>query len=307
MAQPKRFDPSSTEPFKLSRNRVEEFVRCARCFVLTNKHGLKKPSSPPFTLNSAVDALLKKEFDVHRKAGIVHPLVAEAGLELVPFQHPDIDIWRSNFKGIQFHHKETNFLLTGAVDDIWVTSDGKLVVIDYKATAKAEPMRELPTGGFYDSYRRQLDFYRWLLVQNGFEVDPRAFWLYETGRPGADRFDQTLEFDAHLIEYVGSYDWVEGTLRDIRDALMPYELPAASEDCEHCAYSARKAELEEALDISRFPNCHVHNVKMHRVLYGMRSEPAPPFHVDGGCLMDSSNPQFVCPICEMLGTNLGEK
>ena len=33
------------------------------------------------------------------------------------FQHEDLDKWRANFTGVQFHHKETDLLLTGAVDD----------------------------------------------------------------------------------------------------------------------------------------------------------------------------------------------
>ena len=299
MSRAKLFDPRSTEPFKLSRNRVEEFVRCPRCFVLANKHGVKKPSSPPFTLNTAVDGLLKKEFDSHRAQGTVHPLVAAAGLDLVPFQHPDIDTWRSNFKGIEYLHRETNLLLTGAVDDIWGTPEGKLVVVDYKATAKAEPMRELPTGGFYDSYRRQLDFYRWLLVQNGFEVDDRAYWLYETGRPDADAFNQRLEFDAHLIEYVGDFSWVEHTLHDIKMALEDYELPLPASICEHCTYALERAEAEEAHDFSSWPTCPKHMVRMERVIYGMPSGPTPPFHVEGGCLVDPGNPKFLCPVCRM--------
>lgn len=299
MAKSKLYEPGSTEPFKLSRNKVEEFVRCARCFVLANKHGLKKPSSPPFTLNTAVDSLLKKEFDQHRAAATVHPLVAAAGLDLIPFQHADIDVWRSNFKGIQFHHEPTNFLLTGAVDDIWVTRDGRLVVVDYKATAKAEPMREVPTGGFYDSYRRQLDFYRWLLVQNGFEVDDRAFWLYETGRPGADAFNQRLEFDAHLIEYVGSYDWIDYQLESIHEALNSDELPMPRHDCEHCAYASKRLELENKLDFDLLPICPTCNNRMAHTFYGMPAHPLPENYIAMGCEVTFGEPQpaFACKHC----------
>jgi hypothetical protein len=31
-------------------------------------------------------------------------------------------------------------------------------------------------------------------------------------------FDGKLEFDIHLIEYVGSDDWAEDTLKDIKNA-----------------------------------------------------------------------------------------
>jgi len=37
-------------------------------------------SRPPFTLNSAVDQLLKNEFDEYRAKGEPHPLLLEAGI-----------------------------------------------------------------------------------------------------------------------------------------------------------------------------------------------------------------------------------
>ena len=57
------FDPKSKEPFRLSRSRLELFVDCPRCFYLDRRLGTDRPPGFPFTLNSAVDTLLKKEFD----------------------------------------------------------------------------------------------------------------------------------------------------------------------------------------------------------------------------------------------------
>jgi hypothetical protein len=245
MGRSKLYGDSKGDLFKLSRNKVEEFVRCPRCFVLNNRHGIKKPSSPPFTLNSAVDSLLKKEFDVHRSEKTVHPLVASAGLDLVPFQHEQIDEWRSNFKGIQVNFDQLGFLLTGAVDDIWVTPKGELVVVDYKATAKAVAMTEVPTGGFYDSYRRQLDFYQWLLRQLGFGVSATSYWLYCTGNPQADVFNQTLSFECHLIPYISDDTWVIPTLERIYSALNSSALPPAEPGCEYCAYVGARLNFED--------------------------------------------------------------
>ena len=56
----------------------------------------------------------------------------------MPFQHPQIDEWRENFKGVRFVHEPSNILVTGAVDDIWQNEDGELIVVDYKATSKSE-------------------------------------------------------------------------------------------------------------------------------------------------------------------------
>ena len=72
MAKTKLFDPDIRTPFPLSRSKVELFLECARCFYLDRRLGITRPSGPPYTLNSAVDTLLKKEFDAYRAAGTPH-------------------------------------------------------------------------------------------------------------------------------------------------------------------------------------------------------------------------------------------
>jgi ATP-dependent exoDNAse (exonuclease V) beta subunit len=154
--------PGQEEPYKISRAKIEDFIRCPRCFVLDSKHGVKRPRSIPFTLNNAVDSLLKKEFDVYRSKAEVLPIVAAAGLDLVPFTHPALDKWRENFTGIRYETEDGRFLITGEVDDIWVDRNGVLTVVDYKATGRPEAVTHLSEGGFNDSYRRQLEIYQWL-------------------------------------------------------------------------------------------------------------------------------------------------
>ena len=86
------FDPKSKSPFKLSRSRIEAFMNCPRCFYLDRRLGVGQPPSFPFTLNSAVDKLLKKEFDIHRANKTQHPLMKAYGIDAVPFQHKDMDM-----------------------------------------------------------------------------------------------------------------------------------------------------------------------------------------------------------------------
>ncbi|NBO39901.1 hypothetical protein EBU99_15160 [bacterium] len=74
----KTFDPNSQDAFNLSRSAIEEYVRCPRCFYLNIRRGIPKVKSFPFTLNNAVDALLKKEFDTHRMQKTQHPLVGSS-------------------------------------------------------------------------------------------------------------------------------------------------------------------------------------------------------------------------------------
>jgi len=103
--------------WRLSRSKIGLFQECPRCFYIDNKLGTARPPGFPFNLNSAVDALLKKEFDIHRAAKAAHPLMTQYGLDAVPFQHPKMDIWRENFKGIDYRHEPTGFTVSGAIDD----------------------------------------------------------------------------------------------------------------------------------------------------------------------------------------------
>lgn len=212
-------------------------MKCPLCFVLDRKHQVSRPSIPSFTLNTAVDALLKKEFDFHRASQTVHPALIELGFDFIPFQHPDLDKWRSNFVGISFYDENTNLHLFGAVDDVWLNRNGDLVVVDYKATAKSEPVAKLSSEEWHLAYRRQIEFYQWLLASNGFKVAPSGYWLYATARNNLNQFDRQLLFDLRLIEHPGDYSWVEPTIMAAKAALDSEDLPTPGENCEYCSYS----------------------------------------------------------------------
>src|SRR3989344_348388 len=103
----KQFDPHSKEPFALSRTKIASFMECPRCFYLDRRLGVKRPDFPAFTLNSAVDTLLKKEFDIHRAKGEAHPLMKKYGIKAIPVNHEQLDVWRENFAGIQYYDSDT--------------------------------------------------------------------------------------------------------------------------------------------------------------------------------------------------------
>ncbi|MBD3352448.1 MAG: Dna2/Cas4 domain-containing protein [Candidatus Lokiarchaeota archaeon] len=228
------YDPSSKEPFKLSRSKIDLFVECPRCFYIDRRLGTGRPPGYPFSLNSAVDALLKKEFDTHRAAQSAHPLMDAYGIDAVPFEHEKIDEWRENFKGVQFLHEPTNFIVTGAVDDVWINPQKELIVVDYKATAVNKEVTL--EDEWKDGYKRQMEVYQWLLRQNGFIVNDTGYFVYANGSTENEAFDKKLEFDVTLLPYTGSDDWVEDTLKEIHECLNRDEVPKAGEDCDYCAY-----------------------------------------------------------------------
>lgn len=228
------YNPGSPEPFKLSRSKIEDFLRCPRCFYLDRRLGVGKPPSLPFNLNSAVDHLFKKEFDIHRARKEPHPLMRHYGVDAVPFQHPDLDKWRENFVGLQYYHEPSNFIITGAVDDLWEMPTGEIIVVDYKSTSKDSPVGI--DADWQQGYRNQMEIYQWLLRRLGFRVSPRGYFVYANGRRDREAFDGKLEFDVTLIPYEGDDSWVEGVILEAHKALNGDVIPESAPHCEYCQY-----------------------------------------------------------------------
>lgn len=234
--------PGSQEPFKLSRSKIDLYLNCPRCFYLDRKKGAPRPDIPGFTLNMAVDTLLKKEFDLHRAKKQAHPMMRAYHVEAVPFSHPKLDEWRHNFTGIQHFHTPTNFIVFGAIDDVWVDAKGNLIIVDYKATST---QNEINLDSEYkESYKRQMEIYQWLFRQNGFSVSRRGYFVYCNGLSDREAFDGKLEFDIQLISYDGDDSWIENALIKIKHCLDQETIPSSSPNCDYCKYRQNTHGLE---------------------------------------------------------------
>ncbi|MDP2669083.1 MAG: PD-(D/E)XK nuclease family protein, partial [bacterium] len=229
------YTPNANEPFKLSRSKIDLFLNCARCFYLDRRLGIARPSGFPFNLNSAVDTLLKKEFDIHRANNKVHPLLKKYGIDARPVAHEQLDEWRENFKGIRYLHKPTNLIITGAIDDLWINSKKEYIVVDYKATAKAEEITALDKD-WQIGYKRQMEVYQWLLRQNGYPVSNTGYFVYCNGKTDRAAFDGKLEFAITLIPYTGNDDWVETDIIEVHKCLNQPLIPKAGSECDYCSY-----------------------------------------------------------------------
>ncbi len=256
------------DPFPISRSKLEMFHSCPRCFWIDRVAGVGRPGIPAFTLNSQVDAILKREFDVHRAAGTPHPYMAEHGLgHMVPLDHAMMDEWRENFKGVRI--TKHGLSLFGAVDDIWKAEDGdseEWHVVDYKSTAtNNEITPELFLVDIYKgAYVRQMAIYQWLLKELGHPVSTRGFFVYENGNNSADTLlsggpedsprgiplrpvtvieidtaDDSVVIEGERIDF----DWVENLAIGAKACLELYEPPAAGEYCEYCAYSSASSSI----------------------------------------------------------------
>ncbi|MGD0976911.1 MAG: PD-(D/E)XK nuclease family protein [Minisyncoccia bacterium] len=236
------YNPASAVPFRLSRSRIDKFLNCPRCFYIDRRLGVDWPPGYPFSLNSAVDALLKKEFDIHRAKGTAHPLMKKYGIDAVPYDHEKIEEWRDSLKrGITYHFGKTNLMITGGVDDVWVNPKGELHIVDYKATSKKDEVNL--DAEWQIGYKRQMEIYQWLFRKNGFNVSKIGYFVYCNGNSDKEAFDGKLEFDIKVIPYEGDDSWVEKTLQDIHKCLNSDKLPASGPDCDYCKYRSAVRKL----------------------------------------------------------------
>ena len=234
------YQKGTNEAFKISRSKFSNFLDCPRCFYLERVKGLKDPSMPGWALNTAVDELLKKEFDHYRKNQKPHPFVIKNKLHFIPFQHEKIDYWRDALRGgIAFTDPDTNLEIHGGVDDIWVNPETKeLAVVDYKAQSKKEPVE---TGAYledqyHQSYKVQMDIYVYILRQMKFKVSDTAYFLVCNGLKTPDKFDATLQFDLTLVPYKTNDSWVKNKIIDMKKTLESKDVPEINKFCEKCLY-----------------------------------------------------------------------
>jgi hypothetical protein len=237
------FDSKSEVSFRISRSKIDLFLNCPRCFYLDRRLGVGQPPGYPFSLNSAVDRLLKKEFDLHREKGTPHPLMETYGIDAVPLNHPLMNEWRDALGGgIQYLHPETNFLITGGVDDVWESPKGELMIVDYKATSKDGDVNL--DADWQIGYKRQVEVYQWLFRKNDFKVSNLAYFVYCNGNADKEAFDGKLEFDVSILTYIGNDKWIDQTIFDMYNCLKSDELPSPGEDCDFCRYRNAAYNIE---------------------------------------------------------------
>ena len=224
--------------YPLSRSKIDDFLKCKRCFYLDRRLGISKHSSIPFNLNNAVDKLLKKEFDNFRDRKEPHPLMMEYGIDGIPMQHPSLEIWRQNFKGVRTPVFGTDLEITGAVDDLWVNQHDQVYVVDYKATSKSKDGRlsEVNVYNMWPGYKTQAEIYQWILRHNDLNISDIAYFVYCNALQDEDDFDSKLDFKVKIIAYEGDDSWVQKTVLEIFSVLNSDLIPNANPKCELCGY-----------------------------------------------------------------------
>ena len=182
-----------------------------------------------------------------------------AGVEVIPFAHPELENWRNNKIGIQYLHPSTNFLLFGAIDDVWQLTSGELVIVDYKAKASEDDPNTfltpktkkngdiVKTEKYKNSYKKQIEFYQWLFRKNGFQVSKTAYFVFANAQKDKKLFDDHLSFEKILTPYDGDDSWIEPTIEAIASCLQSSVPPDVQEDCDFCKYRMKAQQVEATL------------------------------------------------------------
>src|SRR3989344_999197 len=167
------------KPIQLSPSSLNLYLECPLCFWLDKKQGIRRPPPYPYALNSAVDILLKEEFDRYRAKDEPHPLMVAYNIPAKLFPNQTLlKEWRNNFEGIRYYDRAIDATLFGAVDDVLEFRNGALAPLDYKSTGSA-------AAKIYDRFQLQLDTYTFLMEKNGYKTKRKgylAFYIVDKSR-----------------------------------------------------------------------------------------------------------------------------
>ena len=215
---------------QLSPNSLNLFLECPHCFWLDKNLGIKRPPPYPYALNSAVDGLLKEEFDTYRAKNLPHPLLQDNNINAKLFPNQKLlNQWRNNFAGIRYFDEALGATLFGAVDDVLELDPSagsgqvRIAPLDYKSTGST-------VANVYDRFQLQLDTYAFLMEKNGYKTSGKgylAFYIVDKSRGFIDR----LPFRKEVVEIDTNPSDIYEIFKDAVQVLRQPQPPKHSTDC----------------------------------------------------------------------------
>ena len=221
---------------KLSPSSLHLFLECPFCFWLAKRMKIRRPPPFPYALNTAVDQLLKAEFDEYRKKGELHPILAENNIKAKLFENLELlKKWRNNFQGIRYYDPELKATIFGAVDDILEFPGKKLAPLDFKSTGSREVR-------IYDRFQLQMDIYTYLLEKNNFDTYGKSYLaFYIVDRENG--FNGRLPFKKVLKEVKTDTSYVPELFGKAVSLLRSDKPPAHSQDCKFGYWLQRVSQI----------------------------------------------------------------
>ena len=209
----------------LSQSKLSLFLECPRCFWLDVKGIKKRPSSIFPSLPSGMDSILKKYFDEFRCKNCLPPEL-EGKLKGHLFNDMEkLEVWRNNFKGLQYVDEESGIGLMGALDDLFVDDEEFNIPLDFKT--RGFPLKE----DTHQHYQHQVDIYCFLLDVNGNKTREFACLLFFY--PLKVDSDGKVIFKSELVKIWTSKENGKKLFMDAIEVLLGEE-PECSEGCPYC-------------------------------------------------------------------------
>jgi len=210
------------KPIKISRSKIELFLDCPRCFWLEVKYKIKRPEK--FSggyIGSKYDPYLKKIFDEYRKNKEKPEELKNYDFDLFD-DIKKLEVWRK--RGIEYLHPKHKVIYYGEIDDI-LKKEKFLVPFDFKTTLSKEFQ-------IYESYKRQLEIYGYLLKKQGEEVlNLGAFYVVKIDIN--EKFEKIEERKLVIIEDL-NYEIYDEILENLYQIYFSDKEPEPNENCPYC-------------------------------------------------------------------------
>jgi len=217
---------------KITPSGLSTLLECPRCLWLQFNEEKKRPRGIFPSLPDGMDNVFKEYFDSYRKKGKLPPEI-DGRVDGVLFSDSvKLKAWReSNFGrgGIRAKFPEYDIELGGAIDDLLVSPDNKMIPFDFKT--RGYPTKE----DTHEHYRHQLDAYALLFEANGMTPADYGYLLffwpesYETNQ---------AKFHTELVKMSLSPQRGRELLKRVRD-IVSGPKPLAHTSCEYCLYRER--------------------------------------------------------------------
>lgn len=222
---------------KISWSKLELFRECPRCFYFDIKFKIRRPSQYSLTFYNAMDMLMKSEMDFYRKIKGFPEIPSDIDCDYRLSIHPKIAEWRSKSQGLRLQWSD-DITLLGLIDDLWEEKNGKFIVIDFKSTFSQKKVVKLPH--WRDKMQRQLSFYSYLLMENGFDVHDKGVIFYVIGRSNKEGLFKKMEFNYNLFELPIDTGWIEKTVNEAVAMLQVQGIPKPSTKCPYCSFENKR-------------------------------------------------------------------
>jgi hypothetical protein len=176
-----------------------------------------------------MDRVLKNHFDLHRGDN-TPPEELEGKFPGRLFQDiGKLNVWRNNYRGLRWTDPKSGITLMGALDDLFVTEDGRHAPLDFKT--RGYPRKD----DTHSYYQHQMDIYSLLLEKN--HLQPADFAILIFYHPTGVNASHDVIFDPDPVRVQVNRSRGEQLFLKAVECLQSPESPEPSKGCQWCKWN----------------------------------------------------------------------